>query len=118
MTKSGDSLRARILAEYGQELRDLESAIDEIVTESIGEWLESTSIELGEENDSSQPIDPVEQRALAERLLAISAVADLLDRVHDPGDEREVELRGQVFDLRRKACLDLFAQLVQLDGTE
>ena len=108
LTESDESLRARALAEFGQELQELERALDELVDESISEWLEGTSIELGDETESSQPIDPGATRVVAERVLAASAAAVLLNRVCDPDDEWEADLCGQAYALRRRACLDLF----------
>lgn len=107
MTKSDESLRARALADFGQELHELERALDELVNESIDEWLEGASIEIGDETESNRVIDPAATRAVAERVLASSAAAELLDRACDSGDKGEADLRRQAFALRRKACLDL-----------
>ena len=107
LTESAESLRARALAEFGQELHELERALDEMVDESIGEWLEGTSIEIGDETESDQPIDPDATRVVAERVLASSAAAILLDRICDPEDEWEADLRGKAYALRKRACLDL-----------
>ena len=95
------------MAEFGQELHELERALDELVTDSISDWLEGVSIEVDGENGSNQPIDPAATRAFAERVLAASAAAELLDRICDSANDWEADLRGQVYSLRRKACLDL-----------
>lgn len=118
LTESDESLRTRALAEYGQELRELESALDEMVGESIAEWLEATSIEIGDPSEPDRPIDPDAKRAVAERVLASSAAAILLDRVCVPGDEWEMDLRGRAHELRRRACLDLFVLTALADGAE
>ncbi len=118
MTKSEGSQRARALAEFGQELHEIASALDEMVDESIGEWLEGASIEFEVESDASQPIDPVATKAVAERVIAVSAAANLLDRVHDPENEREVGVRGQLLGLRAQVCLDLILLAAQSDCAE
>lgn len=86
MTESDESLRVRALAQYGQELHELEAALDELVKESIGEWIEATDIEIGDESEPGPHIDPDAKRVAAERMLASSAAAVLLDRVCDPDD--------------------------------
>lgn len=116
MTESDESLRAQALAEYGTELRELEGALDEMVGESIAEWLEGTSIEIGDPSEPDRSIDPDAKRAVAERVLASSAAAILLDRVCEPGDEWEADLRGRTHELRRRACLDLFVLTALADG--
>lgn len=116
MTEPQESQRARALAEFGQELNELESALDEIVEDSIGEWLEATSIEIGDPSESGQPVDPDAKRMVAERVLASSAAAILLDRVCKADDGPEAELRRQAYELRRKACLDLIVLTALTDG--
>lgn len=118
MTESDESLRAQALAEYAKELRELESALDEMVGDSISEWLDATSIEIGDPSEPGRPIDPDAKRAIAERVLASSAAAILLDRVRAPGDEWEADLQGRAHELRRRACLDLFVLTALADGAE
>lgn len=116
MTKSEGAQRARALAEFGQELHELENALDEVVKESIGGWIEATDIEIGDESEPGPHIDPEAQRVVAERMLASSAAAELLDRVCDPDDEWEAGLRGRAYEFRRNACLDLIVLTARADG--
>ncbi len=96
------------MADFGEGLHDLESALDEMVKPSVSGWLEGVSIELGEEGEPDLPIDPDAKQAVSERLIAASAAAVLLDRACDSGDKWESDLRSRAYDLRRRACLDLF----------
>lgn len=96
------------MADFGEGLHDLESALDEMVKPSVNGWLEGVSIELGEEGEPDLPIDPDAKRAISDRLIAASAALVLLERACDPGDEWESALRQRAYDLRRRACLDLF----------
>jgi hypothetical protein len=118
LTDSDESLRAQALAEFGQELQELERALDEMVNESISEWLVGASIEIGDPADPERLIDPDAQRVVTERVLASSAAAVLLDRVCVPDDEREADLRGRAYELRKKACLDLFVFTARADAAE